>query len=213
MSLHLAPCSLKAARHACGSWHYSKTVPAGKNRLIGVWEDDKFIGTVIFGLGVNRNIGKAFKLAQGEVVELVRVALDTHKAPVTKIIKVALLLLKKANPGIHLVISYADPMQGHEGVIYKAGNWRNLGRTSPSYCYRVQGELRHKRTFWGTDKLGRKKKPPAGAELVKTPGKIRFGYPLTKRGEEILSGGPRRDRGNQSRHGSSILTPPLQSPE
>ena len=211
MSLHLAPCSYKAAKYACEKWHYSKCIPGGKNRLIGVWEDGSYIGSVIFGHGINKNIGKAFGLVQGEVIELVRVALSSHKAPVTRIIKIALMLLKKANPGIHLIVSYADPMQGHEGTIYKAGNWYRLGRTPPSYCFRISGELRHKRSFTGRDTTGRKLSPPKGAVKVKTPGKIRFGYPLTKRGSDILSGGPWRGRGIQSRNSGSIPTPPLHS--
>lgn len=209
--LHLAVCSHAAAKFACEKWHYSRSIPAGKNRLIGVWENKQFIGAVIFGLGVNKNIGRPFGLCQGEVVELVRIALKDHKTHVTRIVKIALSLLKKDNPGIHIVVSYADPLQGHEGTIYRAGNWKDLGTTPSSFCFKVNGKLRHKRLYTGRDKKGRKLLPPPGAIKTPTPGKIRFGYALTKKGKKILSGGPWRGRGIQSRNSGSIPTPPLQS--
>ena len=53
MNLRLDWCSYKAAKHAVMNWHYSKTMPIGKLVKIGVWEDDKFIGVVIFGLGAS----------------------------------------------------------------------------------------------------------------------------------------------------------------
>lgn len=212
MTLHLAPCSVAAARYACENWHYSRSLPMSKNRFIGVWERDSFIGVVIFSHGANHKMGSPFGLAIGEVVELTRVALTSHQAPVTRILRVAILLLKKANPGIDIIISYADPAQGHTGTIYKAGNWQPLGQSSPSYAYRVNGKLLHKRAFTGKNYGSPKASLPASAVKVPTPGKYRFAYPLTSRGRMLLSrcGGSQEPRGNQPRGGGASPTPPLQ---
>ena len=35
-----------------------KTIPANKSNYIGVWEDDKYIGSIIFGLGASPSLGK-----------------------------------------------------------------------------------------------------------------------------------------------------------
>jgi hypothetical protein len=49
--LRLDWCSHAAAKYAVEHWHYSQTMPVGKLAKIGVWEDNKYIGAIIFGLG------------------------------------------------------------------------------------------------------------------------------------------------------------------
>ena len=85
----------KAAKYAVMHWHYSKAMPAGKLVKIGVWENEKFIGCVIFGRGANNNIGKPYGLNQTQACELVRVALTNHLTPVTKIVAYSLKMLIK----------------------------------------------------------------------------------------------------------------------
>lgn len=115
--------SYDAAKYACKNWHYSKVIPVGKLVKIGAWEDDKFIGCVIFGRGANNNMLKPFGLNADEGCELVRIALKKHETPVSKIISFALKFLKKQSPELRLVVSYADADQNHYGVIYQATNW------------------------------------------------------------------------------------------
>jgi len=149
--LRLDFCSFHSARYAVENWHYSHSMPAGKLVKIGVWEDEQFIGAVIFGRGANNNSAKSFGLKQNECCELVRVALKEHETSVTRIISIALKILKKNNPGIQLVFSYADETnQGHKGIIYKAGNWNYVGerRASGSGQYwLIYGKLIHARTI------------------------------------------------------------------
>ena len=147
MKLHLALCSFKAAKYACEHFHYSQAVPAGKLVKIGVWEDDKFIGAIIFGRGANNNMLKPYGLTPEQGCELVRIALTDHKTPVTKLVKIALKLLQNHSPGLKLVVSYADSRQNHLGTIYQAGNWLYTGiaKTTPDYLYK--GRWCHMRTL------------------------------------------------------------------
>jgi len=137
------------------NWHYSQSMPSGKLLKYGVWENNKFIGTVIYGRGANNNAAKSFKLKQTECCELVRVALNKHKTPTTKILAITLRLIKKHNPGIKLVFSYADKTnQGHKGTIYKAGNWEYLGErtTNKDAYYIINNKKVHGRSVrakWG----------------------------------------------------------------
>lgn len=133
--LRLATCSYRMAKFACEQWHYSRSIPTPPLVIFGVWESDQFIGSVIFGRGASNNLGKPYGLTQTECCELVRIALSKHLSPVTRIVSIALKLLKKTNPGIRLVVSFADPRQRHLGVIYQAGNWVYLGRTQRSHAY------------------------------------------------------------------------------
>lgn len=50
----------KVCEYACKKWHYSKCCPSGKLYALGFYEDDNFIGTIIFSAGANYNMGKRF---------------------------------------------------------------------------------------------------------------------------------------------------------
>jgi len=147
MSLTVAPCSFDAAKYAVMSWHYSQAMPSGKLVKYGVWEDEKFIGAVIYGRGANKDLGKPYGLQQIEICELVRVALNKHQTPVSQIVAQSIKQLKKDNPGIRLIISFADPEQNHKGGIYQAGNWIYNGRSQSADEYIVNGERIHGRSL------------------------------------------------------------------
>lgn len=138
--------SHEAAKYACEHWHYSKCMPAGKIVKIGVWENDYFIGCVLFSRGANNNLPKMFNLKHTECVELVRVALRSHISSVSKIISIALKFLEKLCPEIRLVVSYADTNQGHIGAIYQAGNWVYSGGSDSQSIY-INGIKFHKRSI------------------------------------------------------------------
>lgn len=174
----------KAALYAVEHWHYSGCLPAGKAIMVGVWEDGKFIGVVIFSRGANNNIASPYGLTQTQVCELTRVALTTHAAPVSQIMAHALAYLKRTNPGMRLVISYADPAQGHHGGIYQAGNWTYTGTSKPQGELEVNGVRWHKRTFsakYGNASVewARKHLDPK-ARWVSPEPKHRYIYPLDK---------------------------------
>lgn len=146
-SLKLDWCSHEAAKYAVEHWHYSGAMPAGKTVKVGVWEDGRFIGAVIFCWGANLNIGHPYGLQQTQVCELVRVALSVHLTPVSKVVSVALRMLHRQSPGVRLIISYADPDEGHHGGIYQAMNWLYVGTTPIDH--RVWDGVRwlHRRTM------------------------------------------------------------------
>ena len=136
-----------AARYACENWHYSKTIPSGKMNRFGVWEDGNFIGVVLYGRPAFPSIGKPFGLDQTKIVELVRVALKHHQNAVSKIIAITLKLLKKHNPNLKLVVSFADKGQGHHGGIYQATNWIYVGEGGAQVQYKLDGQIIHQRTL------------------------------------------------------------------
>jgi hypothetical protein len=136
----------EAAKYACEHWHYSKCLPVGKLVKVGAWENDKFIGVVLFGRGANHNMVKGYGLGQDQGCELVRIALKTHISPVSKIAAMAIKFLKKQSPELRLIVSYADPEQGHHGGIYQAGNWIYRGLSMPALKVWYNGKWSHKKT-------------------------------------------------------------------
>ncbi len=154
-------CSYEAAKYAVEHWHYSGSVPAGKLVKVGAWENGEFVGCVVFGRGANNNLGKPFELDQVNICELVRIALAIHKAPVSQITALAIRMLKKQSPNLRLLVSYADPQQGHTGTVYQAMNWIYTGRSQAQSQVMHNGKIMHKRTadaLFGTIK-GMSKSP------------------------------------------------------
>lgn len=147
--LNVAPCTHEAAKFAVMNWHYSKCMPKSSLVKYGVWEDGEFIGCVIFGMGATITYAKSFDVGQFEVCELVRVALRTHTAPVTEIVARSIKMLRHDNPGLRVILSFADPNHGHHGGIYIAGNWIYLGQTKGAHMFVIDGEEVHPRTVSG----------------------------------------------------------------
>lgn len=137
----------EASTYAVENFHYSKRMPKSKLVKIGAWENDAFIGVVIFGVGATSDLVKAYGLNSEQGCELVRVALRKHVTPVTRIVSIAIRMLKKANPGLRLIVSFADPEQNHHGGIYQGGNWIYAGRSAASDEYLFMGRRWQGRSF------------------------------------------------------------------
>lgn len=151
----------EAAKFACTKWHYSECMPAGKIVKIGVWEDGKFIGVVLFSRGANNNLGSPYQLDQTQVCELTRIAMTRHKTAVSRVMSIAMKFLQKNSPGLRLIVSYADPLQGHHGGVYQAGGWVYTGASQAQCEVMYNGKVMHKRTanaLFGTIK-GMEKSP------------------------------------------------------
>lgn len=134
-TLRLDWCSHQAAKYAVEHWHYSHSLPTPPLVKVGVWEDEQYIGCVLFSRGANNNIGKAFGLQSTEIAELTRVALTQHIYPVSRIVAVAIRFLRSQSSGLQLIVSYADPSHGHHGGIYQAGGWTYVGQSPSSVEY------------------------------------------------------------------------------
>ena len=186
-NLRLAWCNHKAALWACEHWHYSGTVPVGKLAKVGVWENESFIGVVIFGLGSGgATNGRKFGIAEYfEMAELQRVALRNHETPVSRILSIAVKLLRKQSPGLKLLVSYADPRQGHHGGIYQAAGWLYVGLSEAKPKWRhPDGRTFHDRSISSSGFVrqhGRLRRNPAPfSELTKVdlPAKHKYLLPL-----------------------------------
>jgi hypothetical protein len=146
-TLRLDWCSHEAAKYAVEHWHYSEVMPAGKAVHVGVWENDRFIGCVVFSRGANNTLGNPYGLKQTSVCELTRVALTTHSNATSRIVTIAIRLLKHQSPGVRLIVSVADPEHDHHGGIYQAMGWTYNGLTNSADEYIVQGKRMHGRSM------------------------------------------------------------------
>jgi hypothetical protein len=180
-------CSFSAAKYACENWHYSQVIPVGKLVKVGVWENDKFIGAVIFGRGANNNMLKPFGLNADEGCELVRVAMTHHNTPVSKVLSLAIKFLKKSNSGLKLIVSYADADQNHHGCIYQATNWIYTGLMNKGQmgAFIINGKKTHRKSVHSKGikqniESVRKHLDPNATVFI-TSGKHRYLMPLEKK--------------------------------
>jgi hypothetical protein len=177
-------CTHEAARYAVEHWHYSGSLPPPPHNMVGAWEDGKYIGVIIFSRGAAMNLLKPYGLETTEGCELVRVALRDHKTTVSRIVSIAMKFLKQRSLGMRLIVSFADPSEGHHGGIYQAGNWIYAGETNPTSEYiGPDGKVWHERMISPT---GKKKVygqyravwKPEQCKRIEKPGKHRYLYPL-----------------------------------
>lgn len=215
--LKLAECGYDAIKYSCMNYHYSKTIPTGKLVGVGVWEDDKFIGCVVFGRGVGNAAIEQFGIPVTEGAELVRVALRAHKTPVTKIVSIAIKILKKHSPGLKILVSYADTRQGHLGIIYQAGNWYYTGKakTTPDYLYK--GKYFHVISMNKMIKRGKFDRAFVNSLPTRSGGeRLRYVYVIDSSMRQLIEGlskpYPKRDEhesnasGFQSEEGGAVPT-------
>jgi hypothetical protein len=173
----------EAAKYAVENWHYSKTLPVGKMARVGAWEDGRFIGVVIFAWGMNKDLGTPYKLKLGQCAELVRVALTQHQSAVSKILAIAIRFLKKQSSGLRLLVSFADPSEGHHGGIYQANGWQYTGTSPQSFEWVLNGKRLNRRAYTGQQFGGGKSSVagiPKRAIKRKVQGKHRYLMPLDK---------------------------------
>jgi hypothetical protein len=182
MNVRLDFCSLEAATFAVRCWHYTKSMPASRRVCIGVWEQGAFIGAIVFSRGNTPNIGTPYGLTQAQVCELTRVALREHVTPTSRLLAIAVRLLRRQSPALRLLVSYADPAHGHVGTLYQAAGWWHLGTTHRECLLRVHGRLVHPRTTGS--KFGhrgiawlRQHVDPHAERLI-VPEKFKYGLPL-----------------------------------
>jgi len=151
--MRLQVASYKAIRYACLYFHYAKTVPVNTFGYSVFNEDNEWCGVVLYGTGASPQIGKQYNLAQGQVIEFVRMALNgKQKVKVSRILSISIKLFAKKNPLVKLLVSYADQEQGHVGTIYQASNWLYLGEVkSPPII-----EGKHNKSMGGSIGAARK---------------------------------------------------------
>jgi len=146
-------------------------------------ENNEFCGCIVFGLGANNNLAKSLNCNQGEIIELVRMALNGKQESTSKALSISLRLIKKDIPLCKAIISYADESQNHKGIIYQATNWLYLGESiSHSAIDPEDNKIKHTRILFS--KYGTTK----GLQYVQDKPKHKYIYIYSKEIKKIIEG-------------------------
>jgi hypothetical protein len=192
MRLEIA--SHKAIKYACLNFHYAKAIPVNTFGYSVFNNKNEWCGVILYGTGANNNLATEYNLKQGNVLELVRMALNGKHESTSKALAISLKLIKHKIPLCKLIISYADKDQNHNGIIYQATNWYYVGtsmQNTTDSSWIIQGKRYHGRIIsdWvkqkgGLNGLSRKefltKYYDKNAIEYITKGKIKYIYPLDK---------------------------------
>jgi len=146
---------------------------------------NEWCGVILYGTGATINIASPYKLAQGEVIELVRVALNSKQGETSKSISLSLKLIKKQIPLCKLIVSYADIDQFHNGIIYQATNWFYTGKCNENTRtgFIINGKKTHNKSLHGmgkTQSLNGAREIDKNATEFISKGKHKYIYPLDK---------------------------------
>lgn len=185
--MKLTIASHKAVEYACLKFHYAKTVPI-KLIAFNVYNDNnEWCGVIVYGSGANAQISQPYDKWQGQVIELVRVALNGKQECTSKAVALSLKLLHKYCPMVDLVVSYADMDQEHYGTIYQATNFIYTGETTvgKKVAFIVNGKRMHNRSIqgkgWKDNLLWLRENIDKQAKEFITKGKRKYLYSFDKK--------------------------------
>lgn len=185
MRLEIA--SNKAIKYACMNFHYAKAIPVNTFGYSVFNDNNEWCGVILYGTGASPNINLQFNLNKGEVIELVRMALNGKQESTSKAMSISLKLFKKNNPLVKLIISFADIDQNHNGIIYQATNWYFIEKCNINIKtgYIINGKKIHQRSMLNIGKYKRNtlenaKSIDKNAVEYYTKGKNKYIYPLDK---------------------------------
>lgn len=118
--MRLTLANKEATKYACLYFHYAKRVPVGAISFNVYNDADEWCGCILYARGASPHIACPYGLAQGQVLELVRVALNGKQGQgrTSQAVAMSLKMLKKHCPLCRLVVSFADCDQNHLGTIY-----------------------------------------------------------------------------------------------
>lgn len=131
--------------------HYLEAWPAGIKRIYGIYKKvntvRQMVGVIIYGVPFH-TVGKFLEpeVNSTEILELKRLFIDDIgvKNLESFVIGQSLKLLKRDEPSIKVVVTFADDREGHKGTIYQATNAIYLGLggvMKHKYIYILNGNI------------------------------------------------------------------------
>lgn len=131
-------------------WHYSKNVNGLTIDYCFKMQDEvgNLIGAMIYGKIGMANVWKKYADKECDLIELKRLCCidDTPKNTESFFIGKTLRWLKK-NTKIKTVISYADTTYNHNGIIYRASNFKHIGMTNEGKVIMYNNKRYHDKTI------------------------------------------------------------------
>jgi hypothetical protein len=135
-----------------------------------------------FARPVRQTIAASVAASDSSVFELDRFCIrpDCHlKNLASRFLSRSVRLFAEDHPEVKKIVSFSDPSEGHVGTIYRASNWKEVGKTSHSYFYLLPSGIKmNKKTLFNKSRSSgmdeRSYAESIGAVRVSTPPKTKF---------------------------------------
>lgn len=112
------PLHWKAARRIIEANHYLGYAPPGCKFSLGIYSDNELVGVMMWGRPIAR------LEEQDNTLELTRMFLfDSPKNSESRALSLTEKWIK-SNRTERRLIAYSDTAEGHQGIIYRAANWK-----------------------------------------------------------------------------------------
>lgn len=178
-----------AVRYACINFHYAKCVPIVAIGFNVYNDQDEWCGVICYGFGATPMIASPFDKWQGQVIELVRVALNGKQGhgKTSQAVAMTLKALPRYYPAVDIIVSYADLDQNHAGILYQATNWIYAGLVNDGQrgAFIIHGKKMHPKSVhskgWKQSLLWLRENVDENATEFITKGKHKYIYPIEKR--------------------------------
>ena len=147
--LRVAPVPIRVAKAILERSHYLHSLPGATKLAFGVFAADRLLGVITLGSGPTN----AYRLVEGakadDCIALTRLWLSDELPANSESRVIGIVLRSLArHTCLKFVVTYADPMAGHLGIIYQASNWIYVGTSQATPLYDMgDGIARHSRSL------------------------------------------------------------------
>ena len=166
--LSIRPVTKNRAKKMVVKYHYSKLWTkcsialglfhqTGNEHAFFDEPEEKMVGVIVYGDPIGRLTGQSIsdEIERTEVLELTRLFIhDGYGSNIESwFISQSFKWLRRFEPNIKALISYASPVEGHSGTIYQATNWiyqGNNNRWNDGWLFKFKpdGRWKHGRTIF-----------------------------------------------------------------
>ena len=148
-SLCVQPVPFLVAKSLVVRYHYLRSIPGGTQLTLGVFLEKRLMGVIVFGAGPQNSYRLVAGARPQDCLTLTRLWLSDELPgnSESRVLGITLKALRK-HTSLKFLVTYADPAQGHRGVVYQATNWLYTGLSSATPLYDIgDGIARHSRTL------------------------------------------------------------------
>ena len=148
-SLWVKPIPFLVAKELLVREHYLHSFPGGTQLTFGVFCGKRLMGALALGAGPAQAYALVGDAEPRDCMALTRLWLSNELPRNSESLCIGILLRAlKQHTNLKFLVSYADPTQGHVGVIYQATNWLYTGLSQGTPLYDIgDGRLYHSRTL------------------------------------------------------------------
>ena len=178
-SILVKPIPFVAAKTLIERHHYLHSLPGGTKLTFGAFVGERLLGAISFGAGPQNAYSLVYRAAPDDCLVLTRLWLSDEllRNSESMVIAVCLRSLRR-NTSVKFVVSYADPSQGHLGIIYQAAGWLYIGLSEAMSLYDLgDGKARQSRSLahgFGTHSVKHFAASGVGVKLIPQARKHRY---------------------------------------